>query len=229
MHLLRRLPLLLIVSAVSLSTSTSARTPSRTPDQLGRLRVSLFNDAHIDAATLAEAQARASSLFSQAGIEIDWLACRPADPSDFSPSASPCSALAWPVHLSIRIRPRALSVSPETFGQAFVDAAGQGIYSNVYYQNLALSTNHPQLSDGDLLGFVIAHELGHLLLGTNSHSPVGLMQARWDSVALHAASRSALFFTPAQSATLRARLSESAHPLAAPSPIQASARSLPMP
>ena len=206
MHLFRRLPLLLIVSATAFSTSTPARTPSRAPDQHARLQVSLFNDAHINAATLAEAQSRASFLFSQAGIEIDWLVCRAADPSDFSPSTSPCSALAWPAHLSVRIRPHALSVSPETFGQAFVDSAGQGLYSNVYYQNLALSSNHPQLSDGDLLGFVIAHELGHLLLGTNSHSPAGLMQARWDASALLAASRSALFFTPAQSATLRARL-----------------------
>ena len=202
MHLYRRLSLLplLIVSAASFST------PARTPDQPAHVQVSLFNDAHVDAATLAEAQARASFLFSQAGIEIDWLACRPADPSDFSPSASPCSALVWPAHLSVRIRPRALSASPETFGQAFVDAAGQGIYSNVYYQNLALSSNHPQLSDADMLGFVIAHELGHLLLGSNSHSPSGLMRARWDASALQAVSHHTLFFTPAQSATLRSRL-----------------------
>jgi hypothetical protein len=229
MHLFRRLPLLLIVSALSFSTSTPARTPARTPDQTARLQVSLFNDAHIDAATLAEAETRASFLFSKAGIEIDWLACRPADPSDFSPSTSPCSALAWPAHLSVRINPHAFGVSPETFGQAFVDPSGQGVYSNIYYQNLALSSNHPQLSDGDMLGFVIAHELGHLLLGSNSHSPFGLMQARWDSVALHAASHSALFFTPAQSALLRSRLSESANALAAPLPLYASARPLPMP
>src|SRR5262249_37331804 len=30
-----------------------------------------------------------------------------------------------------------------------------------------------------LLGNAIAHELGHLLMATNSHGPVGLMRAFW--------------------------------------------------
>jgi hypothetical protein len=30
-----------------------------------------------------------------------------------------------------------------------------------------------------LLGRTLAHELGHLLLGTNAHAPRGLMRARW--------------------------------------------------
>ena len=31
-----------------------------------------------------------------------------------------------------------------------------------------------------LLGCVIAHEIGHLLLGLNSHSGSGIMQRRWE-------------------------------------------------
>ena len=30
-----------------------------------------------------------------------------------------------------------------------------------------------------ILGHAAAHEIGHLLLGSNSHSPFGLMRARW--------------------------------------------------
>ncbi len=30
-----------------------------------------------------------------------------------------------------------------------------------------------------ILGHAAAHEIGHLLLGSNSHSPQGLMRARW--------------------------------------------------
>ena len=31
-----------------------------------------------------------------------------------------------------------------------------------------------------LLGLAIAHELGHVLLGSNSHSDLGLMRGRWN-------------------------------------------------
>ena len=208
MHPFRRLTLFLIVWAVSFSTSTFAPIrASPTPDQPPRLLVSVFNDARVDSATLAEGEARASAVFSEAGIEVDWLVCGPVDPADFSPSHSACSALAWPSHLSVRIRPQAVSVSADTFGQAFVDTSGQGVYSSIYFQNLSLSAHHPQLSNAEMLGYVLAHELGHLLLGTNSHSHTGIMQARWDSSTLYAAARSSLFFTPSQSSTLRSRLS----------------------
>lgn len=206
MSILRRLFPLLIVSAAAISTPSFA-TPqeSRSFGELPRLQVSLFNDARVDPATLAEAEARASAIFSEAGIAVEWLACAPVDPADFAPRHTACSALAWPSHLSVRIRPQAVSVSADTYGQAFVDSSGAGLYSNVYFQNLARSSRHPNLSEGELLGCVLAHELGHLLLGINSHSSSGLMQSHWDSSALHSATRSDLFFTPAQSATLRSR------------------------
>jgi hypothetical protein len=207
MHFFRRCSLLLIVWSALFSTFTGARTPEEVPGQPRHLQVSLFNDAQVDASTLAEAQTRASAIFSHSGIEVDWLVCAAANPNDFAPRRTNCSALAWPSHLSVRIRPRGVSVSADTFGQAFVNAEGKGLYSNIYYQNLARSSHHPGLPDGELLGCVLAHEVGHLLLGTNSHSASGVMQARWDSSTLRVAALSSLFFTPAQTAVLRFRLS----------------------
>ncbi|HJZ63415.1 MAG TPA: hypothetical protein VKD70_03790 [Candidatus Acidoferrum sp.] len=202
MHFLRRRSLLfLIVWVVLFSTSGLARTP----DLVSRVQVSIFDDAHLDPGTLAQAQARASQVFAQSGIELDWLVCPPRDPQDFSPSTSPCSALSWPDHLSVRIIPRGRTIAAEIFGQAFVDDSGHGVYSNVYYQNLLLSRDHPGVSDADMLGYVIAHELGHLLLGSNSHSASGLMQATWTPHTL-SAPRASLFFTSAQTSLLRSRL-----------------------
>ena len=36
-----------------------------------------------------------------------------------------------------------------------------------------------QSDPGRLLGRVIAHEIGHLLVGTSAHSPIGLMRDSW--------------------------------------------------
>jgi hypothetical protein len=201
-----RLTFLLIVWALAFSTSSFAHPPAPpTPDQPPHLQVSLFNDARVDSATLAEAEARASAIFAESGIAVDWLVCAAADPADFSPRRTACSALVWPSHLSVRIRPEATSVSADTFGQAFVDPHGEGLYSNVYFENLA-RPNRSSLSNGEMLGYVLAHELGHLLLGTNSHSASGIMQPRWDSSTLRAAALSSLVFTRGQSSTLRSRL-----------------------
>ena len=50
-----------------------------------------------------------------------------------------------------------------------------------------------------ILGCVIAHELGHLLLGSNSHSDEGIMQPRWDPNQVRQLMMGTLLFTPEQS------------------------------
>ena len=204
MHLFRRRAFLFFIVWVAyFSTSAVARTP----DPIPHVQVSLFDDAHVPLATLAQAQDRASAIFAHAGIEVDWLVCEPADPKDFAPSRTACSDLDWPRHLSVRIISRGRSVASDIFGQAFVDESGHGVYSNIYYQNLALSQNHPGISDGEMLGYVVAHEIGHLLLGTNSPSHDGLMQAKWSPLVLSDMPRALLVFTSAQSALIHSRLS----------------------
>jgi hypothetical protein len=53
------------------------------------------------------------------------------------------------------------------------------------------------------MGRVTAHEIGHLLLGTNSHTVSGLMQAKWDLRRLHLTDWQ---FTSADAAKIRSRL-----------------------
>ena len=55
-----------------------------------------------------------------------------------------------------------------------------------------------------ILGNVIAHEVGHLLLGTNSHSPAGIMCANWDQEYVRLAMRGHQFFSLDESAALGA-------------------------
>jgi len=224
---------LVIVSLVAAASVASARTLDA---PAVRVRLSVFNNADISADILAQAAARATAILAQSGVELDWLGCGHPDPSDFSQRVTPCSVVGWPHQLSVRILPHGRSVGADIFGEAFLDDSGRGVYANVYYNNLAANREHTRLSDGDMLGFVIAHEVGHLLLGSNSHSPSGLMQARWDSTALHSALRHTLLFTDAQSATLRSRLSraskdpsETYHRLPIPPALYAAAHTLPMP
>jgi hypothetical protein len=58
-----------------------------------------------------------------------------------------------------------------------------------------------------LCALVPAHELGHLLLGSNAHSCEGIMRPSWHGNELRAASMGALLFTPEQARSIREGLS----------------------
>jgi hypothetical protein len=54
-----------------------------------------------------------------------------------------------------------------------------------------------------MLGHVMTHELGHLLLGSNRHSDAGVMRPRWSDRDLFRAQMGALQFTSAQADRMR--------------------------
>jgi hypothetical protein len=60
-----------------------------------------------------------------------------------------------------------------------------------------------------LLSHVMAHEIAHLLLGTNSRSASGIMRAHWYHQELASADKGLLLFTPDQARTMTERLHQS--------------------
>jgi hypothetical protein len=175
------------------------------------LSISVFNEARLPDPVLYRGEARAGQILAQAGIHVTWLTCgRPLAGGDAeNRNANPCLAMTFPEHLSVRVMTRPLAATEDTFGQSFLDEAGQGCYADVYHGNFTLLSSRALLSDAEILGHVIAHEVGHLLLGTNSHSAFGVMRAHWDGEELQQASRGSLLFTQAQAAMMRERLNVS--------------------
>ena len=76
---------------------------------------------------------------------------------------------------------------------------GTGCYSDVFYDRIA--DRSTQMIGSNVGAWrtswenVMAHELGHLLLGSNSHAGAGIMRARWQGEELRRVSRSGLWFT----------------------------------
>jgi hypothetical protein len=66
-------------------------------------------------------------------------------------------------------------------------------------QAIAQRTSIPS---GSLLGRAIAHEVGHLLLGTNAHAPRGLMREIWTDAELALERREDWLFAPSERAAL---------------------------
>ena len=168
------------------------------------LTVSIFNDANVPPSVLAEAESRASFVLRRAGLDVSWMDC---GAPGSRPSNSDCNAIVFPQHLSLRLVSTHGGSTQDTFGQAYQNAAGEGAYVVVYFGVLAASKPATAMRPGDLLGLVIAHELGHLLLGLQSHSASGLMSPVWQADEISQASRGRLFFTSAQQEQIRSRYS----------------------
>jgi hypothetical protein len=96
---------------------------------------------------------------------------------------------------------RSAAAGVETMGMAYVSPEGRPTYADVYVDAvLKFAASHDATAD-DVLGYAIAHELGHLLLGPR-HAPTGLMSGMWRADDVQAMRRRALHFTITERAAI---------------------------
>jgi hypothetical protein len=174
----------------------------------GLVKISVFNDAHIGPPTLAKAESVAAHVFADAGINLLWMNCGLAiEPVE---QQNACSETSFPRHLHIRIRAQSSHLSLSTLGMSYLGEDGAGCQADIFYAGVADLEMETRINAATILGNAIAHELGHLLLGTNSHTATGIMRAGWRQRELAAARRGTLAFTDAQRQIMRAKLDSKA-------------------
>jgi hypothetical protein len=202
--------ILCLLSSLTVMELVASTTFARTKEAAtGSLTLSVFNSASVPSAVMVQAQERAGRILAQAGIRVEWLNCGtggPVVPDQFE-VPSPCSSITYPSHLSVRIALTGSSRKEDVFGEAFANVHGEGTHLYVYYAHIVGCNASKVLAEGELLGYVIAHEVGHLLLGTNSHGRGGIMQCRWEQAQLRNAAKGYLQFTPRQAFAMRECLS----------------------
>ena len=189
-----------LAALASLHGSAASGRPKQEPTI--RLAVSVFNDAEVPQKVLQVAQARAETLLHGAGIALTWLDC--GTPGNWVQDIG-CRDIVFPSHLSVRLARNGRHRTGDVFGESFLDDKGLGNYASVYVEPLATSKALDVISEGDLLGYVVAHELGHLLLGLDSHSADGVMRAKWDFAALQQVAHGTLIFSANEAERMRAR------------------------
>jgi hypothetical protein len=177
------------------------------PSSLSRLEVtiSVHDYANVPTSLLAQAEAHASGIFRQAGLETVWLNCGPKVEAVESKTCYRVDA----THLMLKILAHALGAHVrdrnEVLGTALLDEKGVGYYAYAFYDRVRQLADQRSLGYA-LLGDVLAHEIGHLLLGSNSHSVAGIMCAHWNEKELLNISHGAMWFVSAQSRIMQDRL-----------------------
>ena len=169
-----------------------------------QVTISVHNDAGISSGTLRGAEMEASRVFRQSGIEAKWLNCPL--PADGPEDPAQCRTAEFPAYLQLRIARRSRNLSDTTFGISYLSADGSGCYANLFYERIEEMHERSRVNLGSLLGDVAAHEIGHLLLGTNSHAANGIMRARWESEELGSIGTGTLSFSEAESRQMKNKL-----------------------
>jgi hypothetical protein len=171
-----------------------------------KITVRVYNYAQLPDGTLASAEAEARRIFNAAGVDPVWLACFELRAHSQSGATNPdCAGTSDGATVVLRIlpgSPPAKAALPDTM---FGVAVGSAVAS-VFYGRIGELTHDFRGSDSEIsvfLGIAITHELGHLLLGPDSHSPTGVMCANWDWSQLHSALTGHQFFTSQQSKQIR--------------------------
>jgi hypothetical protein len=171
------------------SVAEAARVPPAT------LTVNLVDLVGIPQADLGVAKAEAVSVFRHAGIDVRW-ATGPLPA--LSAHTAPADVVALFLVDGAEPDPRA---GAEVMGEAY--RAVRRAY--VFCDRLTAESNEHQTNRSVVLGRVMAHEIGHLLLPDRTHSRIGIMrpQVDFEIASVHS-------FTRDQADTMRALLAS--HP-----------------
>jgi Zn-dependent protease with chaperone function len=169
------------------------------PQDQADIFVQVYNMAQIGEATLVAALRQAGWIFSRTGIHVNWMECPLSNVA--SQNRGMCDGPA-PMML-LRILPRAPDAfSGEAMGFGLPVPEG-GIHAAVFYSRVARLSTSATAPVEQVLAHVIAHEIGHLLLGSNRHSIKGIMRGRWEYSDIRLAIARSLFFTPEEASCMR--------------------------
>jgi len=166
------------------------------------ITVRVYDYAQTSPSILDAAEREAGRIFGQAGLKLVWLDCMP-EPA--TPPPDPCKGVIESEDVRLRILPTPVQnfLQDTVFGFAIAPAL-----ATVYYET-ALSFakyDHSEFEAPVVLGCAIAHEIGHLLLGSNAHSFSGIMRARWERDKIQLALTGGLLFTPSQAKLMHAEM-----------------------
>lgn len=168
------------------------------------LTIAVKNYARVDAETLDQAEATATIIFQKAGVRVQWIDLT--SPGTGGQVLTNGPLFDVQVHIIGGGLSERLNQPDNVMGMApgggedrqlvyvFYDRAEALVSRQKIARMEGRVTRYPSRSQ--MLGDLMAHELGHVLLNRRSHSTTGIMRGQWDLRDLEDGSRWLLFTGP---------------------------------
>ncbi|HEY0284349.1 MAG TPA: hypothetical protein VGC23_03100 [Vicinamibacterales bacterium] len=201
----------IVATALALIGTTWTLALAETREgQLSELSVHTYNYSGVSADDLAAARRHVEAIFERATITISWRDCRTSgrDAADVLPN---CPTDRRPNEVMLRIMTsstpgldRATSLG---FSLVNRENAHSAWLSSVFTNRVAVLASQTGIDPTLLLGRAIAHEIGHLLIGSTDHARAGLMRAFWSHAELTHGGGSEWVFLEKEARAMRSSLS----------------------
>jgi hypothetical protein len=159
------------------------------------LTLAIYDHAEVSEQTLSDVESVASEIFRRAGVQLVWL-------DGFVYAAerrkAEIPAPEDPATLVVKLQPKSeaarYGVRSDCDGLGFESGAIIFVPS---FDARGRTTNATRL------GYIVAHEIGHMVLGANAHSLVGIMRGTLIEEAWTQAEQGTLGFTKGQARQIR--------------------------
>ena len=189
--------------AVVLALPLSAAEPAPT------ITVFVYNYAAIHSEALAKTKAEAARIYQHIGVEVQWLDC-PLSPKEADQFPA-CQVLPGPTRLAIRILTESMAQrlrqARDCFGFALYPQDGSfATVANAFAHQAEQIASRHRLRQEVMLGHIVAHELGHLLLGVGSHAGSGIMHAPWLPKELESIAQGSMWFSSDESRKIQVNI-----------------------
>ena len=186
--------------------------------EASRLTVHYYNEAKVSRNALVVAVATADHALRQAGVTAHWVDC-------YTAATGSCKSDVGSAFIELTISapsdqtPALKGTSNFTMGLSLLPENGTGVYAKVLWNRVTRFAKAHDIPVALVLGNVMAHEIGHLLMNTATHSPAGIMKAGWSGRDKSLLSRGAMSFQGHEGALMRCQLA-SFGPSSGGSPLQ---------
>jgi hypothetical protein len=206
--------LILVAGFTGLGQSVAAGSPETSLT----ITIHVYNYAEVDHKTLVEAEKVATGIFQKAGVESRWVSPALTSENKQENSAERGSRDLSHIQLDLLspLMAERLGLPNNVMGLApGAERDRQDVY--VFYNSaealaqrqirtLPTSRRRTHARTAQILGHVIAHEIGHVLLNLKSHSATGIMRGDWGLKDLQDVAYGYLLFTPPQAEVIRAEV-----------------------
>jgi hypothetical protein len=190
-----------VVLLVPLCVLTAAGLPRAAEIPANPVTVRVYETAQLDPAVKIAALNLARTTLAAATVDVSWKPCGTgvgAGRCDRPPAGDLVLRI---VRSTVEYERGALPL-----GDALVNvASGEAILATVYLDRVVRVAKAARMDTPTLLGYAIAHELGHLLLASSTHNTRGLMRPIWRDEELRSARSADWSFTAQEIAAIRRR------------------------
>src|SRR5688572_19885891 len=153
---------------IALGVASAGDAAGGTVEDRPSIEILVLNQANVPANVLGEAQKRAGLIYAGAGVDVVWL-----EPGSGGRAAS------GHVRLVVSVTAIAPHERPMVLGYASRSKHSRGSISFAFFSRVKKFARVHRADLSQVLAYVIAHEMGHLLLSHDSHSHDGIMRAVW--------------------------------------------------